>query len=46
MILKKRGIDAHTGAAVKSVSKTENGLSVNFEEKGKHFKSEIHNLTK
>ena len=31
MIMKKRGVKIATGAMVKSVTKTENGLSVNFE---------------
>ena len=34
MIMKKRGVKIATGAMVKSVTKTENGLSVNFESKG------------
>ena len=34
MIMKKRGVKIFTGAMVKSVTKTENGLSVNFESKG------------
>ena len=34
MIMKKRGGKIATGAMVKSVTKTENGLSVNFESKG------------
>ena len=34
MIMKKRGVKAFTGAMVKSVTKTETGLSVNFESKG------------
>ena len=35
MILKKRGVDSHTAASVKSVSEKDGMLSVNFEEKGK-----------
>jgi dihydrolipoamide dehydrogenase len=34
MIMKKRGVKIFTGAMVKSVTKTETGLSVNFESKG------------
>ena len=34
MIMKKRGVKIATGAMVKSVTKTEAGLSVNFETKG------------
>lgn len=34
MIMKKRGVKIFTGAMVKSVTRTENGLSVNFESKG------------
>ena len=34
MIMKKRGVKIVTGAMVKSVTETENGLSVNFEVKG------------
>ena len=34
MIMKKRGVKIFTGAMVKSVTKTETGLSVNFEQKG------------
>lgn len=34
MIMKKRGVKIATGAMVKSVTKTEAGLSVNFEQKG------------
>ena len=34
MIMKKRGVRIFTGAMVQSVTKTENGLSVNFETKG------------
>lgn len=40
MILKKRGIDSHTGASVKSVSENNGMLSVNFEEKGKEVSVE------
>ena len=34
MIMKKRGVKIFTGAMVKSVTRTETGLSVNFESKG------------
>ena len=34
MIMKKRGVKIFTGAMVKSVTRTETGLSVNFEAKG------------
>ncbi len=34
MIMKKRGVKIFTGAMVKSVTRTEAGLSVNFESKG------------
>ncbi len=34
MIMKKRGVKIFTGAMVQSVTKTETGLSVNFETKG------------
>ena len=34
MIMKKRGVKIFTGAMVQSVTKTETGLSVNFEAKG------------
>lgn len=40
MILKKRGVDSHTGASVKSVSESNGMLSVNFEEKGKEVSLE------
>lgn len=35
MIFKKKGIDIHTGASVKSIEKTDEGLCVNYEEKNK-----------
>lgn len=35
MILKKREIDIHTGAAVKEITAGEDGLTVHYEEKGK-----------
>ena len=43
MIMKKRGVKIATGAMVKSVTKTETGLSVNFESKGAeaHAEAEV-----
>lgn len=40
MILKKRGVDSHVGASVKSISENNGLLSVNFEEKGKEVSVE------
>lgn len=34
MIMKKRGVDIHTGAVVKRIEKTDGGLSCIYEEKG------------
>ena len=40
MIMKKRGVKITTGAMVQSVTKTETGLSVNFEAKGVSSRAE------
>ncbi|MDO4868917.1 MAG: dihydrolipoyl dehydrogenase [Bacillota bacterium] len=40
MILKKSGVDIHTGAMVKGISQTDGGLCVAFEEKEKPFTAE------
>jgi len=40
MIMKKRGVDIHTGATVKRIEKTETGLSCIYEEKGAEHSAE------
>lgn len=38
MIMKKRGVDIHTSAAVKEIQKTDDGLVCRYEEKGREAK--------